>query len=416
MSKILIIEDNPDIRASVADVLEFHHYDVYQACNGEEGFELAKNEKPDLVLCDVLMPKLNGWQTFDKFKSVEELKFIPFVFTTALSRIEDMRKGMTLGAEDYITKPFDNYDLINTVKRLLDKHNALQDHVIASNEASSLTSLQAKELQLQEFSESLERAKIVQQATLPSIPYLENLFNPFALMYLPKDTVSGDFYWAKKMGDIKLIAIADCTGHGIPGALMTMACTNMLNFIVQSPEFNTPKSILTKANQLVVDFLHSEANQLQDGMDISLCAIDSKNKKIHYVGAQRPLFIMSENDKVDGLNPGEFVSYETPDNSFIHKIKGGRYSIGVYYDDFELTEHVINYSEGDVVYMFSDGITDQFGGVKGKKFNTKRLIELLTKVKDLSMENQQRVLNCVFEEWKGDNEQIDDVTLIGIKL
>ena len=416
MHKILIIEDNPNIRASVADVLEFHHFEVVEACNGEEGFNIAKIEIPDLVLCDVLMPRLNGWQTYDKFKTLEELKFIPFVFTTALSRIEDMRKGMTLGADDYITKPFDNHDLINTVKRLLAKNESIQKHLIAKNEGVMLTSLHAKELQLQEFAESLERAKIVQEATLPSIEYLTKLFNQMALIYIPKDIVSGDFYWAKKIDDIKYVAIADCTGHGIPGALMTMACTNMLNFIVQSSEHDSPHKILSKANQLVVDFLHSKETKLQDGMDITLCAIDEQKQQIRYVGAQRPLFLMSKKEVLDGVEPSDYISYPTPEKEFIHKVKGGRYSIGGNYADFQLNQHTIRYQKGDVLYLCSDGVTDQFGGEKGKKFNTKRLIDLLSKVKNLTMENQQRVLNCVFEEWKGDNEQVDDVTFMGIQL
>lgn len=417
MSKILVIEDNADIRNTVIDVLTFNDFEVVQAEDGIRGFEVAKNELPDLVLCDVLMPRQNGWETLEKFRSTSEFKHTPFVFTTALSRMDDMRKGMGLGADDYITKPFDNHDLVNTIRRLLLKRAHLESSLKNSHQSSLQFSLQSLELQMKEFGDSLERARIVQQATLPTIATLEKLFDPFLLMYAPKDTVSGDFYWANKVGDTKIVAVADCTGHGIPGALMTMACTNMLNFIVNSGEFDSPKKILEKANQLVLDFLHSETSHIQDGMDISMCAINSKEKTLHYVGAQRPLFLLSKSNEIEGLDKDKYTSYKVENKEHhIHKIKGGRFSIGSDHDSFEVVEHQFNYNEGDTIYLSSDGLTDQFGGDKGKKFNTKRLIELLKKMNMVPISNQQRVINSVFEEWKGDNEQVDDVTLMGIQL
>lgn len=417
MSKILVIEDNADIRNTVIDVLTFNDFEVVQAEDGIKGFEVAKNESPDLVLCDVLMPRQNGWETLEKFRSTNQFKHIPFVFTTALSRMDDMRKGMGLGADDYITKPFDNQDLVNTIRRLLLKRAHLESSLKDNHQSNLQFTLQSLELQMKEFGDSLERARIVQQATLPTIATLEKLFDPFLLMYAPKDTVSGDFYWANKIGDTKIVAVADCTGHGIPGALMTMACTNMLNFIVNSGEFDSPKRILEKANQMVLEFLHSKTSHIQDGMDISMCAINTKEKTLHYVGAQRPLFFLSKSDEIEGLEKEKYVSYKVENKEhYIHKIKGGRYSIGSDHESFEVEEHQFKFNEGDTIYLSSDGLTDQFGGDKGKKFNTKRLIALLKKMNMVPISNQQRVINSVFEEWKGDNEQVDDVTLMGIQL
>jgi len=270
--------------------------------------------------------------------------------------------------------------------------------------------------QFKNFEDSLERAKLVQEATLPSRNTLDSILNDYMLFYQPREIISGDFYWVKEVDGKVFVAVADCTGHGVPAALMTMACINMLNFIQSTNNGIKAGEMVIKAHKLILDFLQEDDNDIHDGMDIGLCIIDREEMKINYIGAQRPLFFVSEAKEVARNSDYAVSTYGVANDRFLHKFKGGIQSLGSDNFNENLFEHEFNFAEGDILYLYTDGLTDQFGGVDGKKFKTRRLIELIDAIHAIELNEQERVVEAFFSEWKGDNEQVDDVTLLGIKL
>lgn len=416
MPKVLVIEDNYEIRLSVCEILTHHNYTVCEAEDGEMGITVLNQEHPDVVLCDVMMPNKDGWQTLEYIRTSSQFKNVPFIFTTAMSNTKDMRKGMMLGADDYITKPFYSNDLLGSIQAVLNKRKQLLEEMQAEIRHQDSVDPNSFKNQFKNFEDSLERAKLVQEATLPSRNTLDSILNDYMLFYQPREIISGDFYWVKEVDGKVFVAVADCTGHGVPAALMTMACINMLNFIQSTNNGIKAGEMVIKAHKLILDFLQEDDNDIHDGMDIGLCVIDREEMKINYIGAQRPLFFVSEAKEVAWNSDYAVSTYGLANDRFLHKFKGGIQSLGSDNFNENLFEHEFNFAEGDILYLYTDGLTDQFGGVDGKKFKTRRLIDLIDAIHAIELNEQERVVEAFFSEWKGDNEQVDDVTLLGIKL
>jgi serine phosphatase RsbU (regulator of sigma subunit) len=242
-----------------------------------------------------------------------------------------------------------------------------------------------------EMIDSIEYAKNIQSTIMVDISEIEN-DNCFVL-YKPKDIVSGDFYWYAKTEQYTYYAAADCTGHGVPGALVSMLCSQALNDTIK--QFVNPNDILTYTNQVI--YSHMSKFNRQDGMDVALAAIDFENNKVLFSGANRPLFVYS--------------------NKEVQEINGTKQSIGGYNtkNQFELVE--LTLSKGDTVYLTTDGFIDQFGGENNKKFGKKNFKELLLKINQTNFEKHKTIIDAEFTSWKGEhNEQTDDVCVIGISL
>ena len=415
MSKVLLIEDDKNIREAIHEILELGGYEVTSSENGRIGIEEAKKFIPDLVICDIMMPELDGWQTIEIFRSIDTFEHVPFVFLSAMPLVPNYRLGMNSGADDFIVKPIDTYELLEIVDRLISKSmkRALANDTRVKN---ALNTFKEKIKNNQkDYQDSLNRAKIVQNGILPAEEKMREMFQEHFLYYNPLQTVSGDFYWTKEVNGVKLIAVADCTGHGVPAALLSMACSTMLNVAFDLFEIVSPSKALKKVNELVVEFMRE--NQLEyegDGMDISLCAIDQKNNKITYSGAKRPLYFIPK--EVRSLNGAaqNMRMHENKKGDKLVEFRGSAYSIGS--NDFTIEEFSFSYEPGDNLYLFSDGYVSQFGGVQSKKFNSKNLRQLLLSIQDLGIEQQGYEMKHSFELWKGEEEQTDDVTIIGITL
>jgi serine phosphatase RsbU (regulator of sigma subunit) len=218
-------------------------------------------------------------------------------------------------------------------------------------------------------------------------------------MFRPKDIVSGDFYWGQERGELLCFAAADCSGHGVPGAFMSMLGIAYLNDIVNSREFNNAADILNMLREEVIQALKQKGleGETQDGMDISLCVYDRKNRLIHYAGANNPLYIIKENQ--------------------FSKIDADKMPIGIHrFLDKPFKNNTFKVAKGDGVYLFSDGYADQFGGDDGKKFKYKAFREMLFSNFLLPMEEQKSITETTFDLWRGDNEQVDDVLVIGLRF
>ncbi|MFT5601233.1 MAG: sigma-B regulation protein RsbU (phosphoserine phosphatase) [Flavobacteriales bacterium] len=411
MRNILVIEDDTALQETICDLLELHAYQVETASNGIEGLEIAKNKQLDLVICDINMPLMNGYETVKKFRELEQNIFIPFVFLSALSSMENLRAGMDLGADDFMAKPFENHILIKLIERLLNKYSGIKKR---EQGIRDVLENYKDEIRLKwiDYKDSMERAKMVQNAILPHPDELKDLFDEYGLFYAPKEIISGDFYWAKEVNGKKLIAVGDCTGHGVPAALMTMVCSNMMSICVDYFNLQEPKEILNRVNELVSDFMSTGNINLSDGMDIALCSIDYENKKILFSGAKRPLYIMS-----NGLKPklSTFLK-QNKHRSNLYEIMGSIESIGFGEFEYNLEEHSINFEKGDQIYLSSDGFCDQFGGANKKKYKTYRLLDLFHKSYNLPLSHQTDQLKKSFTEWKGIQEQTDDATVFMLKF
>ena len=417
MNTILVIEDEVLIRESICDVLILNGFETINESNGESGLQRAYSLKPDLILCDINMPKISGLDVLKEIRANEELKHIPFIFLTALSTMDDLRVGMNLGAEDYLVKPYHNKDLVSIISKQLKKSEELKK-VKKEYLRQKISDFKVKIKEKKKgFFDSLNRAKTIQNVILPSDKKMSDLFPEYFNYYLPKYSISGDFYWARKIKEFTLIAVADCTGHGIPGALISMAGNISLNNAVDQFGLTKPAEILTKANELFLDFMNAnESNVSNDGMDICLCSIDHNSNLFRFVGANRPLYIVTKRNYFKPINVinnhTELINKETA----LYEIKGNKCSIGAEDPVFYVEDQVFEYNIGDTIYLSSDGYVDQFGGEFDKKFKSKRLKKLLLSIQDQTMSEQKEILAQEFQNWKGEKEQIDDVTIMGIKL
>ncbi|HEY0031446.1 MAG TPA: two-component regulator propeller domain-containing protein [Bacteroidia bacterium] len=251
-----------------------------------------------------------------------------------------------------------------------------------------------------DITSSIQYAKRIQLAILPPLEQVFKHFPSSFILYKPKDIVSGDFYWFGVKDGKKIIAAVDCTGHGVPGAFMSMIGHNLLNQIISENGITQPDEILNALHHGVQAALKQGTNVVDtsDGMDVAICTIDSSNGELEYAGAYRPLYI---------INKDKFVRIEADKNP----IGGSQLD-----SDRKFTAHKVAILPGDTIYMASDGYADQFGGEKGKKFMVKRLNELLLTMQSQTMEEQCNTLDQAFEGWRGTYQQVDDILIIGIRF
>jgi serine phosphatase RsbU (regulator of sigma subunit) len=245
--------------------------------------------------------------------------------------------------------------------------------------------------------DSINYAKRIQQAILPSDSEVKKVLPQSFVLYMPKDVVSGDFYWVEQKNNKVLFAAIDCTGHGVPGAFMSMIGNTLLNEIVNDRGITKPSEILEQLREGIIKALKQtgESGENQDGMDIAICAIEGK--KLEYAGANNPLWIIS--------------------NGGLTEIKADKQPIGIYYGTPKpFTNHLVDLNIGDSVYIFTDGYADQIGGELRKKFKYKQLQELIEKNSASDMQLQQKIYHQVINDWKGPLEQVDDILLIGVRI
>ncbi len=269
-----------------------------------------------------------------------------------------------------------------------------QEITMQKNEAEQQREL--VEEKNKEILDSINYAKRIQQAILPPDNFIRKYLPNSFVLYQPKDIVAGDFYWMHISKENIIIAAADCTGHGVPGALVSLVCSNALNRTVNEFAITKPGEILDKVRDLVMETFSKSENEVKDGMDISICSINSKTKEVLWSGANNPLWYLS--------------------NGVLQEIKADKQPIGKGYIEKPFTTHKVNLAIGDMLYLFTDGYPDQFGGPNGKKFKYKKLQELISNIYDKSVEEQKNILENSFKSWRGAIEQVDDVCIIGIRV
>ncbi len=268
-------------------------------------------------------------------------------------------------------------------------------------EAIGALTIQKDEIQRKnvQIMDSINYASKIQKAMLPNIKTIAESFSDFMLLFLPQNVVSGDFYWYRKLDNYIVFVAADCTGHGVPGAFMSMLGMSFLNDVVIENRTEKPNEILEILREKVKTSLkQTKQNKIaSDGMDMSLCILDTKNNLLHFAGANNPLYLIR--------------------NKQLHIVKADPQPVSIYLKEAEFTHQKIEVQEGDCIYIFSDGYIDQFGGEHGEKFKSKRFKELLVSISDQSMPEQKIILERILEEWMHDKyNQLDDILVFGVKI
>jgi serine phosphatase RsbU (regulator of sigma subunit) len=267
----------------------------------------------------------------------------------------------------------------------------------------------------QSISDSINYARRLQAAILPTSEQINQFLPNSFLFFRPKDVVSGDFHWFENKGDLIFLAVADCTGHGVPGAMVSVVCSNALNRTVNEFGLIRPKDILDKTRELVIDTFAKSGDKVTDGMDISLVSINMKTRKVVFAGAHNSLWIIRDTDKID---PSQFEERRLMkgDKRSLIEYKGDKQPVGLYAELNKFNEVEIELDENDILYLFSDGLIDQFGGEKGKKFKSVPFKKGLLENCELSMAMQKTKLVKTFDDWQGDQDQIDDICVMGFRV
>jgi len=330
------------------------------------------------------------------------------VITTPIKKLVDKVNRITNGHLNERAEVIGNNEIAtlsqkfnNMIEELESYYNELEQKV-KDRTAEVVRQKEEIEIKNKHITDSIRYAKRIQNAILPPDEYVRQTLPNSFIFYRPKDIVSGDFFWVNKSDNLSFYATVDCTGHGVPGAFMSIVGYNQLNYAIDVKKAQTASAILDSLNEGVVETLREKnpdsIGSVKDGMDITLCAIDYKNMKLQFAGANNPLCLIRNNEIIQ-VKPDKFAI-------------GGNF--GNELPKFKNNE--IDLQKGDVIYTFSDGYADQFGGHDGRKFMAKRFRELLLSIHKDPIEDQAKLLENILDEWRGREEQVDDILVIGVKI
>ncbi|MFT5821270.1 MAG: sigma-B regulation protein RsbU (phosphoserine phosphatase) [Crocinitomix sp.] len=427
---ILCVDDEESILISLKNQLKQFfgiNFIIETAQSGEEALELLKeleeeNNLPHLILSDQIMPGIAGDELLAKVKTLYP-HIVRILLTGQASQKDIINAINHAGLYRFIEKPWNIDDLNLTIKSGLESYDAEERLKVERKRVLNLyLSLEEKVKQRTEkimrqntlienqhlsITQSINYAKKIQDAILSPKSNLTDFFSDSFILFQPKDIVSGDFYLFWNTGPQEaIIATIDCTGHGVPGAFLTIICKFVMELAAKNEDSSslTPDKLLYEVNRMMITYLSNHENskyQIMDGMDIALCKIDYKNKLLSFSGAYHSLILVHEED--------------------ILEIRGDRRSIGFtpkgiesHTGEFKL--HIHEFNIGDRIYMMSDGFVDQFGGLYNKKYTKRRLINLLSNIQHKNFETQSKLLKMDLDKWKGNEEQTDDIVMIGLEF
>ena len=287
----------------------------------------------------------------------------------------------------------------STITPIFDAQGVLENFIIIDTDITKQKN--AEELVNQrnkDITDSIYYAKRLQNAMMSNINSLTNYQLENYILFIPKGILSGDFYWIERYDGKIYFAVADCTGHSVPGAMVSVICCSVLSKALLEEGITKPSLILNRARDLVVNRFVNSDEKIRDGMDISLCSLDINSGELEWAGANNPLWIIRKN------------------SNEIEEIISDKQPIGMFVTNKPFTNHSLKVNKGDQFYLFSDGFSDQFGGETGKKYKSSKLKDFLLSIKDQKMDEQLIALTTEFDSWKGDLEQIDDVCVMGVRV
>ena len=432
--RILAVDDEIVNLQVLANHLSLYGYAVTRALGGQEALEIIQNPdlKPDMVLLDVMMPRLSGYEVCRRIRQIYSPSELPIIMLTAKTQMIDIVEGLDSGANDYITKPFSSEELLERIRVHLELLNANRELKNANEKLEDYS--QTLELKVTERTRDLKEknrliidsmyfAQRIQNSILPLEEKIITALPEHFIIFKPKDIVSGDFYWFEQVEDKLFIAVVDCTGHGVPGALMAMVGTAFLNKLVNEHQIYEPALILENLHKEVIYTFKQKKRGMRHidtaGMDVCLCMIERNctqsvnGSKIIFAGAHLPLYIVKAGAAAQkGKKKVDFEVVE---------IKGERRAIGGLQlrEDMGVKRRFIQKEilvhPGDMIYLTSDGFAHQNNN-KDEKYGKKRLKEFLKGIAGLSMKEQKKKLVKELANHMDNENQRDDITLLGMRI
>lgn len=379
--RILLLEDNMKSMQNIMDMLDPAGYEMHYSIAGHNLSEMLYTKKYDLLLFNMMVEGMNGFDVLKRVKQSDINEDVPVVFITDKDNNGDLMQGIHVTGTDFLRSPFTREELLTRISN--------QISLNVSNEKLKQSRLVTK---------SIQYAERIQKAMQPGSSFFEDYFSGHFLISMPRDIVSGDFYWAKKIDHMILVAVADCTGHGVPGAFLSVLGTSLLNEICMKYRLDDVNKILDNLRyKLKKTLLKAEYNApISDGMDISLIMINTQKMTMQFAGAYHKLIVVQ--------------------NGEIKELSGDLQPIGFHLVETEFTKHVLEISEGTKIYFSTDGFVDQFGGASGKKYQYRKYRRLIHEISSLDMEQQKLILMKEHLEWKGINDQVDDILMLGLEI
>lgn len=397
--KILLLEDSPADVDLIKRVLMKHDFIFsINVVSTKSDFERKIFEfDPDIVLSDHSLPQFSSLEALSIAR--QRKNNIPFILITGSVSEEFAVECMKAGVDDYILKS-SLIRLPSSIENILSKNTVKREKdIIESLHKELLVAYKKIEESSKSITDSINYARLIQDSMFVDKGALKNYVKDAFIIFRPKDIVSGDFYWFAKQNNKLIIAIVDCTGHGVPGAFMSMIGYGILNEIVNLKHITQPSEILKKMNESLYKALKkSGEHQSYDGMDLAICTIDQENSQLEFAGANRHLYYFKDKE--------------------LEQIKGNRFGIGGGHVNLnkEFINHRIMFNKGDKIYLFTDGFPDQFSGDKGKRMMTKNLVKLINNTASYCLHDQCHRLNESLDKWQGRAEQTDDILLLGLQF
>ena len=407
---IFIVDDNAKNIQVTAQILKEHGGEISFAQDGKTALAQLEKFQPDLILLDIKMPEMSGFEVCRQIQGKPEIRDIPVIFLTALTEQEFIAQGFEVGGVDYITKPINKLEVLarvgnhlnlvrsrNELKELNEKLSTVNRDLSEKNETLHHLYQQVNK-QYNDIQSSINYASGIINQLLPGEDEMKKALKDCFVFFQPCHTIGGDFYWATQVRDNIYFAVVDGTGHGVPGALISLHGMVSLNeLLVNIEDISTPEIVSQLGQKIMQSFgeLNSDENRYE--IDLGVGKLNTTEKKIWYSGVNFPLFVCRSNE-TEIFKPNRI--------SLNYNIK----------NNIPFKCYEIQLKTGDLVYLTTDGYIDQIGGKKNKKLKRRRFLRLITEYHTKDMKEQKTAFKNFIEEWKGNNIQTDDITLLGLKV
>ena len=403
---ILYIDDEENNLISFKSTFR-REYDIHVATSGQQGLEIMEQNEIHLVITDQRMAEMTGVEFLEKvmFLYPDCMRMIMTGFSDMDAIIQAINKG---NIYRYIAKPWNREELKITIDSAFEVYNlkSQNKHLIEDLKEANLN-LEQKvkertrqiEQQSRNITDSIHYASRIQTALMLPSEELDRLLPSHFILNKPKDIVSGDYYWVSHKDNRIIVAVADCTGHGVPGAFMSIMGINLLNEIVSKTGALRANEVLNELRDHLITSLGQTGHRYEakDGMEMALCVVDMESKQLQFSGAFRPMYLLRNEELIE--------------------TKGDRMPIGIYNEEeVSFTNKEIQIQDNDVFYLFTDGYVDQIGGPNKKTFKSRNFKKLLKDIYQSPLKEQKAILEKEHKTWRSDMEQIDDIMIMGVKL
>jgi len=401
--KILVADTSGKIITSIEHIIGKYNlkYELTIVSDGRDACKTAGRINPDIIILAIKMSGMDGIRAVKILKRLPHTKNIP---TLLIASAKDLKDAYSSGADDFIYKPFNELELLFRIRFAIKlsentKQMTHQNLILQKQSEEVKRQYRLMEDQRKDIIDDITYSRRIQNAIMPSEEYISMLFHECFLFNKPKRIVSGDFYWISFKDNRALLAVADCTGHGISGAFLTIAGTAFLNEIINFCKSDSAE-ILNQLRIRIMRLLNQKGleGEAADGMDISLCIFDFNEMSLQYAGANNATYVVRKNGELEILSPD-------------------RMPIGIHeHFNRSFNNRELKVQKGEMVYMFSDGYADQFGGPEDQKFRYKRFQNLCIELHDKSMKEQYDAFERTMDEWIGYRDQVDDMLIIGVRI